>query len=56
MSVPNFSLLACLEVAEKFVVVWCGVGGWVEHVATMSNLNPSYLELLSVELSCVESS
>ena len=47
---PNFSFLACLEVAEKFV----GVGGWgvgVEHVATMSNLNPSYLELLSVELS-----
>ena len=44
---PNFSFLACLEVAEKFV----GGGGWVEHVATMSNLNPSYLELLSVELS-----
>ena len=42
---PNFSFLACLEVAEKFV------GGGVEHVATMSNLNPSYLELLSVELS-----
>ena len=36
MSVPNFSFLACLEVAEKFVC-----GGWVEHVATMSNLNPS---------------
>ena len=45
---PNFSFLACLEVAEKFV--GGGVGG-VEHVATMSNLNPSYLELLSVELS-----
>ena len=27
MSVPNFSFLACLEVAEKFVVArW---GGWV---------------------------
>ena len=38
---PNFSFLACLEVAEKFVG-----GGGVEHVATMSNLNPSYLELL----------
>ena len=49
---PNFSFLACLEVAEKFVGV--GGGGWVEHVATMSNLNPSYLELLSVELSQVE--
>ena len=35
--------------AEKFV--W----GWgVEHVATMSNLNPSYLKLLLVELSQVE--
>ena len=47
MSVPNFSFLACLEVPEKF-------GGGGEHVATMSNLNPSYLELLSVELSQVE--
>ena len=34
---PNFSFLACLEVAEKFVVV----GGGVEHAATVSNLNPS---------------
>ena len=42
MSVPNFSFLACLEVAEKFVG---GVGG-VGQVATMSNLNPSYVELL----------
>ena len=25
-------------------------GGWGEHVATMSNLNPSYLELSQVEL------
>ena len=48
---PNFSILACLEVAEKFVGVGVGGGGWVEHVATMSNLNPSYLEFLSVELS-----
>ena len=31
MSVPNFSFLACQEVAENF-----GVG----HVATVSNLNP----------------
>ena len=43
MSVPNFSFLACLEVAEKFV--GGGVGGW-EHVANVSNLNPSYVELL----------
>ena len=50
MSVPSFSFLNCLEVVEKFL------GGGVEHVATMSNLNPSYLELLSVELSSVESS
>ena len=43
---PNFSFLACLEVSEKFMV------GGVEHVATMSNLNPSYyVELLIVELS-----
>ena len=39
MSVPNFSSLAGLEVAEKFVVV----GG--EHVATMSNSNVSCFEL-----------
>ena len=40
MSVPNFSFLVCLEVAEKFIV---GGGGWVgvEHVATVSNLKPS---------------
>ena len=48
---PNFSFLACLEVAEKFVGGW-GVG--VEHVATVSNLNPSYVELLWAELSYVE--
>ena len=29
MSVPNFRSLAGLEVAEKFVVVVGGVGGWV---------------------------
>ena len=33
MSVPNFSSLAGLKVAEKFVV------GWVEHVAAMYNSN-----------------
>ena len=33
---PNFSSIAGLEVAEKFVVV----GWWVvEHVTTMSNSN-----------------
>ena len=38
---PNFSSLAALEVAEKFVVVggWGGVGG--EHVTNMSNSNAS---------------
>ena len=40
MSVPNFSFLTCLEVSEKFVVGWC----WF-HVSTMSNLNPSKIEL-----------
>ena len=37
MSVPNFSSLAGLEVAEKFVVVGWGGGG--EHLTTMSNSN-----------------
>ena len=38
---PNFSSLAGLEVAEKFVVVgWWG--GWVDHVTTVSNSNVSY--------------
>ena len=48
MSVPNSNFLSCLEVAEKFG----GVGVvMVEHVATMSNLNPSYVELSWVKLS-----
>ena len=34
---PNFSSLAGLEVAEKFVGGGVGWGG--EHVATMSNSN-----------------
>ena len=38
MFVPNFSSLAGLEVAEKFVVV---VGGWMGHMATVSNSNAS---------------
>ena len=33
--------------------VWGGLGG-LEHVATMSKLNPSYLKLLLVELNQVE--
>ena len=40
MSVPNFSSLAGLEVAGKFVVGWW-VGGVVEHVTTVSNSNAS---------------
>ena len=46
---PNFSSLAGLEVAEKFVVVGGvgGVGGWVvEHVTTMSNSNASYFRVV----------
>ena len=35
---PNFSSLAGLEVAEKFVVVGWGGG---EHVTTVSNSNAS---------------
>ena len=39
---PNFSSIAGLEVAEKFVVVgWVVGGGVVEHVTTMSNSNAS---------------
>ena len=48
MSVPNFSYLACLEVAEKFVVV---VGGVVEHVTTVSKSNASCFRVV---LSIVE--
>ena len=44
MSVPNFSSLAGLEVAEKFVVGWGGVV--VEHVTTMSNSNASYFRVV----------
>ena len=36
---PNFSSVAGLEVAEKFVRGW--VGGVVEHVTTVSNSNAS---------------
>ena len=36
-TVPNFSSLAGLEVNVQFVVV----GGWVEHVTTVSNSNAS---------------
>ena len=45
---PNFSSLAGLEVAEKFVVGWGGWGGWggVEHVTTMSNSNASYFRVV----------
>ena len=42
MSVQNFSSLAGLEVAEKFVVGWVGGVGWlVEHLSTVSNSNAS---------------
>ena len=40
---PNFSSLAGLEVAEKFVVVgWWGGG---VHVTTMSNSNASWFRV-----------
>ena len=38
---PNFSSLAGLEVAEKFVVVGRDGVGWVEHVTTVSNSKAS---------------
>ena len=41
---PNFSSLAGLEVAEKFVVVgWWWWGG--VHVTTVSNSNVSYIRV-----------
>ena len=43
MSVPSFSSLAGLEVAEKFEVV--GRGDRFQ-LASVSNINPSYFELL----------
>ena len=45
---PNFSSIAGLEVAEKFVVVVVGWGG--VHVTTVSNSNASCFR---VELSWV---
>ena len=43
---PNFSSLAGLEVAEKFVVVGGWWGWWVvEHVTTVSNSNVSYIRV-----------
>ena len=42
---PNFSSLAGLEVAEKFVLG--GWGGVVEHVTTVSNSNASFRVELS---------
>ena len=50
MSVPNFSSLAGLEVAEKFVVV--GWGGWNTWLLCLTPTLVA-LELLWVELSCV---
>ena len=35
---PNFSSLAGLEVAEKFVEVG-SLGWWMEHMTTVSNSN-----------------
>ena len=43
---PNFSSLAGLEVAEKFVVVGCVVGWGGEHVTTVSNSNVSYIRVV----------
>ena len=42
----KYCFLAFLNVAEKFVVVWVGSGGVVEHMATMSNLNQNKNELV----------
>ena len=55
VSVPNFSSLAGLEVTEKFVCGWCGVG-WVpigNYVQSQRELLLSCVELSWVELSYV---
>ena len=41
---PNFSSIAGLEVAEKFVVVGWWWGG-VEQLTTVSNSNVSYIRV-----------
>ena len=48
VNIPNFSFLACLEVAEKSVVVDSGRVGWVStfQVTTMSNFNLSFIECI----------
>ena len=48
---PNFSSLAGLEVTEKFVGGWGGVGWGGFQVSTMSNPTKLLLQLLWVELS-----
>ena len=51
VNIPNFNFLACLEVAQKFVVEVPEIisGGsrdyMVGQVTTMSNLNPCCIEL-----------
>ena len=53
MSLPNFSSVAGLEVAKKFVVgLWGGGCGGVEHMTTVSISNASCFR---VTLSGVES-
>ena len=44
---PNFSSLAGLEVAEKFVVGGMGWGGWggLEHMTTVFNSNASFFRV-----------
>ena len=42
---PNFVVLGCLEVGEKFSVVgWGGVGGW-GHFDTNYNGTPTFVRL-----------
>ena len=52
VNIPNFSFLACLEVAEKSIVVDSGRVGWVSmfQVTTMSNLNMSFIECIKEHL------
>ena len=53
MSVQDFSFLACLEVAEKFVVGWGsgggGLGQFLGSALVKLNKNTIYLNRLSIK-------
>ena len=48
---PNFSFLACLEVAEKFVVV--GGGGWITWLLCLTHIDNQPKMVLYVATFCL---